>query len=158
MRCADRMNEDLHVGLLAHDRPDASGVVEMDVGDEDLRQLRGVESRRLDPGVERWEGRSRPGLNQSQFVRSGQQVGVDDTVPPLKPEIDSPDALVDPCRRAPRKCSWRRLPHTKLPAKQLMPDMYVQSMASLAACGCDNPPGESSMHIGPASQTVFSFR
>ena len=81
-----------------------------------LVNLRGIESRRLDPGTERGQGRGRSGLDQRQFVRRGQQVGVDDPVPALKPEIDRPDALVDPRRRAAGKRSWRRLPHTKLPA------------------------------------------
>ena len=98
----------------------------MDVGDEDPGQLRGVESRRLDPGIERGEGRGRSGLDQGQLVRSGQQVGVDDAVPPLKPEIDGPDTLVDPCRRAPGKRSWRRLPHTKPPATRWMPNVRTE--------------------------------
>src|SRR4051794_14861968 len=56
MRRTDGMDEDAHIGLLAHDRASASGVVEMDVGDEDAGQLRGIESRGLDPGIERGEG------------------------------------------------------------------------------------------------------
>ena len=57
---ADGMDEDLHIRLLSHDRSGTSGVVEMDVGDEDLGQLGGVESRHLDPGIERRQGRGGP--------------------------------------------------------------------------------------------------
>ena len=115
VRRADGMHEDLHVRLLAHDRPGAAGVIEMDVGDEDLGQLRGVESRRLDPGIERGESRGRSGLDQGQLVRSGQQVGVDDSVPALEPEIDGPDALVDLRRRAPGKRSLTPPPTHQTP-------------------------------------------
>ena len=69
---ADGVDEDLHIWLLAYDRPGAAGVIEMNVGDEDLGQLRGVESRRLDPGIKRRQGRGRSGLDQRQLVRTGQ--------------------------------------------------------------------------------------
>src|SRR5215213_9322517 len=132
---ADGVNEDLHIRLLAHDSPSATRVVEMNVGDEDFGQLCGVESRRFDSGVERREGRGRSGLDQRQLVRTGQQVGVDNAVPALKPEIDGPDALVDPGRRATAKCPWPCLPHTNPPVTQRNPSMYVQSMALLTSGG-----------------------
>src|SRR5918998_2191837 len=120
---ADGVDEDLHLRVFARDRSSAAGVVEMNVGKEDLGQLRGLESRRRNSGVERRQGRGRSRLNQRQLVRTAQQVGVDDTVPALKSEIDGPDALVDPGRRASGKRPWRCLPHTKPPATQREPQV-----------------------------------
>src|SRR5919112_819165 len=116
-------------------------MVEMNVGDEDFGQLRGVESRRLDSGIERRQGRGRSGLDQRQLVRTGQQVGVDDAVPALKPEIDGPDALVDVRRRATAKGPWPRLPHTNPPHAMQASNVRTE-YGTAHIRRCDNQPEE----------------
>ena len=146
--------------VVAHDGAGAAGMVEMDVGDEDLLSARGrIRPPRCRPRAREGSRSDRSRSGPARRARPGGRRR--QPVPALKAEIDGPDALVDLGRRAAR----RKIPvppptHISPGRDSFRPTLYVHSIALKrrpvdARIMSQEVPTNASC---TADQTAFAFR
>src|ERR1700752_839030 len=90
MRRADLGDVDLKRRMLADEDSCGSGVVEVDVREQEMAHLREREAALAQPGLQRRNARRRPAVEESGTVRRLQQVAADDARR-LVVEVDRPE-------------------------------------------------------------------
>ena len=74
---ADLVHPDLRARIRLEERPDAAGVIHVDVGDDDVGEVVGADAKGLEPRQDAIVIRLRPGLDEARLRRGHQIDGVE---------------------------------------------------------------------------------
>jgi hypothetical protein len=88
VRRAALVHEDLDVRMSANDRPCRAGVIEMDVGQQDLANVCEAQTQSLQPEVERLETSGWPGVDERHACRRMDDGRRDGVGAPEKLQVD----------------------------------------------------------------------